>query len=83
MLSFNFNRLSHFDISNLNSLSGTFKGCSSITSFNLSYFKSDKMIDLSSLFSNCTNLKSFDISNLNTSNVVNMKYNICLVHVIL
>lgn len=66
--------LSHFDTSNVVSMSGMFWNCSSLTDLDLSSFDTSKVEDMYSMFRGCSSLKSLNFSNFDMSKVRGMSY---------
>ena len=61
--------LDTWDTSNLNIISSTFYGCSSIKGVDLSAWDTSSVTSMDSLFYLCTSLEEMDLSSFNTSNV--------------
>ena len=66
--------LSKFDSSNLETTSGMFERCSSLSSIDFSNFDTSKVTDMQSMFFNCSSLQSIDLAKFDTSKVTNMQY---------
>ena len=64
--------LSHFDTSNVASMSGMFSGMTNLTTLDLSHFDTSNVASMSGMFSGMTNLTTLDLSNFDTSKVTNM-----------
>ena len=65
--------LSHFDTSNVTSMTSMFRGCEILTSITFGdKFDTSKVTNMSYMFSNCYNLTSLDLSSFNTTNVTDM-----------
>lgn len=65
--------MEYLNTSNVTSMSGMFKGCTSLASLDVSNFNTSNVTEMEGMFDNCSSLKSLDISNFNTSNVTNIK----------
>ena len=65
--------VSHFDTSNVTSMSGMFRACTNLTTLDVSHFDTSKVTDMSGLFWNCNSLTTLDVRNFDTSKVTNMK----------
>lgn len=63
------NDLGRTDLVNL---SGAFRDCTSLLTFNVGYGETINVTDMSSMFSKALKLTNLDLSNLNTSKVTNM-----------
>ena len=66
--------LSHFDTSNVASMSGMFSGMTNLTTLDLSHFDTSNVASMSGMFSGMTNLTTLDLSNFDTSKVTNMNF---------
>ena len=64
--------LSHFDTSNVASMSGMFSGMSNLTTLDLSHFDTSNVASMSGMFSGMTNLTTLNLSNFDTSKATNM-----------
>ena len=64
--------LSHFDTSNVASMSGMFSGMTNLTTLDLSHFDTSNVASMSGMFSGMTNLTTLDLSHFDTSKVTNM-----------
>lgn len=61
-----------FVTSNVTSMSGMFKDCSSLSDVLVDNFKTSNVIDMSHMFSGCAGLSRVEVSGFNTEKVVNM-----------
>ena len=66
--------LSHFDTSNVASMSGMFSGMTNLTTLNLSNFDTSKATNMGSMFADTHNLTTLNLSNFDTSQVTNMNF---------
>ena len=64
---------SHFDSSEITSLEGLFKGCTSLKSVNMINFNTPQLTTMQDMFNGCSNLISVDLSSLTTSKVSNFQ----------
>ena len=60
------------DTSEITSMAGFFKNCSSLKFIDVSNFDTSKVSDMSYMFSKCSSLSSIDVSNFDTSKVTNI-----------
>ena len=60
------------DTSEITSMAGFFKNCSSLNFIDVSNFDTSKVSDMSYMFSKCSSLRYIDVSNFDTSNVTNV-----------
>ena len=64
--------LSHFDTSNVASMSGMFSGMTNLTTLNLSNFDTSKVTNMGSMFYGLFNLTTLNVSHFDTSKVKDM-----------
>ena len=64
---------SYFDSSEITSLEGLFKGCTSLKSVNMTNFTTPQLKTMLDMFNGCSNLTSVDLSSLTTSQVSNFQ----------
>ena len=64
--------LSHFDTSNVASMSGMFSGMTNLTTLDLSHFDTSKVTNMGSMFYGLFNLTTLNVSHFDTSKVKDM-----------
>ena len=66
--------VSHFDTSNVTSMSSMFSGCRGLTNLDVSNFDTSKVTNMHSMFSGCSRLASLDMRNADFSSVTSYNY---------
>ena len=64
--------ISYLITTDVTSMDGMFRGCSSLPSLNLSSFNTSNVTSMSEMFNGCSSLTSLNLSSFNTTNVTSM-----------
>ena len=64
--------IKYLNTENVTNMSGMFRDCSALTTFNVSNFDTKNVTNMSGMFRDCSALTTLNVSNFDTKNVTNM-----------